>query len=408
MRQGRQFAFTAVVGAALVAVLALATPASARKFKIGGSNTNWIIRNGQVFIPLQFAATAMGTGGGMTHISMGNLTGAFFFPNGPMPGAGAVTANGSAPASIMIPKHRFVEDVMAAVPLGGITLVQITTNFGIDAPYQTATLAKNAGPGSFTWCPGAPGCVKLGGMLGTDPPAGMGATRNGRVIYKKGANRFGGTMQMGLKRGGINSFVFDTAPFQVGHVFFGGTGTRNLAPGAGPADNPATEMVYLKAGIITQPITFMAGGLVVNPGPKVTTMLGLTNTMTMGVPLQLVLGTGTPNDPNFKFGQFTSNFGFQHTTGTVWGQQTAGTGGDDFLTFMGYDKRTALGAGAIQTVAGGLSYRNTNAGQTPYASLHRTRMQLSSPVPSMSPAGFAAAGALMLVVVGYALRRRLH
>jgi hypothetical protein len=127
-----------------------------------------------------------------------------------------------------------------------------------------------------------------------------------------------------------------------------------------------------------------------------------------GAPLYLVLGTGTPMSPGFKFGQFTSNFGFSHTTGSVFGQQTAGTGGDDFLSFMGYDKRTALGAGAIQTVAGGISFRNTNAGQTPYASLHRVRMQLSSPVPSLSPAGFAAAGALMLLAVGYALRRRLH
>jgi hypothetical protein len=342
----------------------------------------------------------------MTHASMGNLTGAFFFPNGPVPGLGGVTATGSAPASLMVPQHRFVQDVMAAIPLGGITLVQITTEFGVDAPYANANLAPGAGPGSFTWCPDDPLCVGGGGMLGTDPPQGSTMARNGRIIYNAGANQFGGVMQMGLLRGGINSFVFDTAPFQVGHVYFGGgTGIRNLAPGGlGSPDNPATEMVYLKAGVVTQPITFMAGGLVLNPGPRVTTMLGLTNTG-VGNTLYLVLGT---TSMGFKFGQVTSNYGFAHTTGSAIGQQTAGTGGDDFLSFMGYDKRTALGAGAIQSVAGGLSFRNTQSGQTPYASLHRVRMNLGAPIPSMSPAGFAAAGALMLLAVGYALRRRLH
>ena len=45
--------------------------------------------------PLQFAETAMGTGMQRTHVSMGNLTGAFGFPNGPIQGMGEVTATGS-------------------------------------------------------------------------------------------------------------------------------------------------------------------------------------------------------------------------------------------------------------------------------------------------------------------------
>jgi len=394
-----------MVGGGLIALLALASPASSRKFQMSG---DWVIRNGQVFIPLQFAGTAMGTGGQMTHVSLGNLTAAFFFPNGVNPGAGGVTATGSAPASLMVPKHRFVQDAMAAIPLGGITLVQITSNFGIDAPFSPAALKPGSGPGSFTWCPQDPACVAGGGMFATDPPQGSTMARNGRLIYRAGANQFGGVMEMGLKRGGVNSVVFDTAPFQVLHVFFGGPPggvTRRQAPGGlGSPDNPATEMVYLKAGFITQPITFMAGGLIVNPGPKVTTALGLTNTMT-GPTLYTVLGT-TPM--GLKFGQFTSNYGFLQTTGTAIAQQTAGSGGDDFFTFMGYDKRTALGAGAIQTVAGGISFRNTLAGIDSYATAHRVRMNLAAPIPSMSPAGFAAAGALMLLAVGYAIRRRLR
>jgi len=344
----------------------------------------------------------------MTHASMGNLTAAFFFPNGVNPGVGGVTATGSAPASLMVPKHRWVKDAMAAIPLGGVNAVQITSNFGVDAPYSPGVLKPGSGAGSFTWCPGDPACVAGGGMFHTDPPQGSTMARNGRVIYKAGANQFGGVMQMGLKRGGVNSVVFDTAPFQVLHVFFGGPpggADRKQAPGGlGSPDNPATEMVYLKAGFVTQPITFMAGGLVLNPGPKVTTGLGLTNTMT-GPTLYAAIGT---TSMGLKFGQFTSNYGFLQTTGTVFAQATTNTGGIDFFTFMGYDKRTALGAGAIQTVAGGLSIRTTAAGSFAYGTAHRVRMNLGAPIPSMSPVGFAAAGALMLVAVGYVLRRRLH
>src|SRR5262245_33650515 len=147
MRQVQRLGLVAVMGAALMAI-AFATPASARKFQMSGT---WFVRNGQVFIPLQFVFTYPGSQ--MTHASMGNLTGAFFFPNGPVPGAGIVAASGSNPASIMVPQHRFVEDVMAAVPLNGPDLIQITTNFGVDAPFQNAVLAAGAGPGSFTWCP---------------------------------------------------------------------------------------------------------------------------------------------------------------------------------------------------------------------------------------------------------------
>ena len=93
-------------------------------------------------------------------------------------------------------------------------------------------------------------------------------------------------------------------------------------------------------------------------------------------------------------------------SGTVFAQQNIGTGGSDFFTFMGYDNRTPLGAGNIQTVAGGISYRNSSFGSNPYATMHRVRMSLGAPVPSMSPAGFVAAGALVLLGTGYALRRR--
>jgi hypothetical protein len=393
----------AALGFALLAALALAAPAGARKFQMSG---NWVMRNGQVFLPLQFAATAMGTGMAMTHVSMGNLTGAYGFPNGPIPGGGGVTATGSAPAALRVPPHRFVLDAMAGIPLQGISLVQIATSFGVDAPFAAATLAESGGPGSFTWCPGDALCADLAGtMPASDPPQGMGA-RNGRVIYRAGANRFGGAMQIGLRRGGVNSWIFSTSPaVRVAHASFAGQGTalRALPVGAlGAADAPALLHLEPAAAFVTQPLTFMSGSLIVNPGPKVTTMLGLTNTMT-GPTLFLGPGSGTGGPP-----PHTSNYGFAHTTGTAIAQQTWGEGGSDFFTFMGYDERTALGAGAIQTVAGGLSYRTTVLGATPYAAMHRVRMTLGAPIPSMSPGGAGAAAALVLVAAGCALRRRLR
>jgi hypothetical protein len=195
-------------------------------------------------------------------------------------------------------------------------------------------------------------------------------------------------------------------PAQIFHVPVRGSGStlRNLAPGGiGSADHPAVEKLYLAAGFVTQPITYTPGKLIVHPGPKVTTMGGLTPGA-MGPLIQTVLFT-LPTGK--KVGQFTTNYGFAQTTGSVFAQQTKGTAGQDFLSFMGYDKRTALGAGNIQTVAGGISYRNSKKERDPSATMHRVRMTFGAPIPSVSPAGFAAAGALMLLAVGYALRRKI-
>jgi hypothetical protein len=178
--------------------LSPAGDAAARKFQMSGT---WVARNGQVFNPpLQFAKPGVGMYHTF-HVSMGDLSYAYGYPNGPIPGQGGVTATGSAPATLRIPPHRFVDDAHALLGLlCGVTLVQVSTNFGVDAPYASATLAAGAGPGSFTWCPGDPGCAAGGGMRSTDPPQGAG--RNGRVIYRAGANQFGGAMQLGLRRGG--------------------------------------------------------------------------------------------------------------------------------------------------------------------------------------------------------------
>jgi len=400
MRQRTErFGWSRSIGTVLVGILALAAspaPASAKKFLMSGT---WVQRGGQVFLPLQFAQSLMGSR--MTQTSMGDLSKAYFFPNGPIGGAGFVTTDGSPPAAtLMVPMHRFLVNAAAALPLAGITLVQITTMFAIDAPLQPVTLMAGGGPGSFQWCPESTLSCPVSG-------APDGGRRNGRVIYVSGANRFGGSMQIGMGGGGINSFVFNQVPFQVGHVYFGGTGTmlRPRAVGVGTPADPNTRMVYLAPGVVTQPtMTPTPNGLVLYPGPKLTTMLGLTTTGTAAAYRLPAIGFSTQGMPA---GQISTGFGFAHTTGTVIAQQTAGSAGDDFFTVMGSDMRTALGAGNISTVAGGVNFRNTLAGQTLNAQFDKVWFSLAVPTPTLSPAGFVSAGMLILLSLGYALRRRL-
>src|SRR5262245_35612272 len=188
MNRDRELGWAAVVGTALVLILAIASPASARKFQMSGT---WLMRKGQAFIPLQFGGSLGGTQ--MTHASMGLFTEAPMSPPGQtVLGLGGVEASGiAAPNKLKVPKHRFVSDHSAVIPLSGIKLVQITTMFGIDAPFSTANLQKLGGPGALTWCPSNPACLP-GGL----PPGPAG--NNGRVVYSGGGNQFGGTMQMGL------------------------------------------------------------------------------------------------------------------------------------------------------------------------------------------------------------------
>ena len=108
--------------------------------------------------------------------------------------------------------------------------------------------------------------------------------------------------------------------------------------------------------------------------------------------------------------QVTTRYGFGQTTGTVIVQQTNlgahGSNAQDFFTVMGSDARSPLGAGNLSLVAGGLSFRRTNVGKRPFASFQKVSLTLGAPIPSLSPAGLAAAAALVLLAAGYALRRR--
>ena len=316
-----------VVAPVACLLLSIATDADARKFQMSGT---WAMRRGSAFIPLQYAVNTMST-----HTSQGNLSMAVGFPNGPVPGNGGVSATGSAPATLRVPQHRFGGTFSTRIPFPGTALIQITSMLSADGPAAAATLARGAGPGSFTWCPGDPACAAGGGMLSTDPP--QGASRNGRILYRAGANRFGGVMQMLLLGRVTSSLQFNASPFQAIHYPATALAGTPLQHTGGPYSFMKT--IYAPSRIVTQPLVPpTSAGLITAPGPVV-----------QRIPANCFSDTPGPCRSTCT--------GFPFTTGTVFAQQTGYLFGDDFFTVMGSDQRSALGAGNITLVAGGLTRR---------------------------------------------------
>jgi len=394
IRHRRAWWPAAIAGPLLGLLLALPSAASARKLQMSGT---WAMRRSQAFLPLQFAESKMGTR--LTHTSGGSLSKALLFPNGPVPGAGVVSATGSGPATLVVPPHRFGGMFSTQLPLAGLTLIQVATALTADGPAAAAVLAASGGPGSFTWCPDDPACSDAPGTL--DPP---GPSGGGRIVYRAGANRFGGVMQM-LLQGHVGvSLVFATSPFQALHESRGPTAALDSGIQHTGGSYANVVLDYLPRLIATQPLaTPTVDGLITAPGPKVTTMFGVTTAP--GMPHPTLFGPTLLTTPmGFKAGEVRAHTGFPFTTGTVIAQQAIGTGGDDFFTLMGSDMRTALGAGNIALVAGGIATIH-NPYRDRFASFGVVRMTLAPPVPSLSPAGVGAAWALFLLAVGYARRR---
>ena len=419
MHRDRQLGWAKVVGTALVLVLALAAPAGATKFKMNGT---WLMRKGQSFIPLQFHATP-------PHVSMGSWTEAPWFPTmTPMGGmsmyAQVIDENGVAvdqtgtmdPLTIKVRARTIKDNFLAAIPLIGSTmgakLLQITSNFEISAPFQPATLMPGGGPGPLTWCPFNP-CAFPGTIPGSSTGMG-GSGARGRIVYTAGAPGFGGVMRIGLRYGGW--LALGITPTWIGHARFGGAGTtlRNLAVGGGSAGSPGTEMVFLTQGPVTDPPipTLPPSFSFIPPGGVFVTVPFFGNTLTMptGVKFLMPKAMSIPTTaPVTNVAQFSTNWGFPHTTGTVLVQQytsAPGMAGHDFFTIMGSDMRVG-GIGNVSTVAGGIARRTTSSGRVPYGQFDKVWLMIGPTLPSMSPAGFAATGALMLLGVAYALRRRL-
>ncbi|MCP4037116.1 MAG: hypothetical protein GY733_09290 [bacterium] len=415
-----------IVGALLVAALAVAGTAHAKTFSMSGQ---WFMNRGAlVDIPIN-GGPSLCIGGS---ISTG-CVGVFKPAGGGVPGSvPVITAMNVNPAAFTIPPGAFGQAVGSQrVPVTiAATVIQLATAFTLSGPAslgqalaavptfsvaQPAVFAQNAwsnDPGQtavatpraaadFDWCPGVggPGCAS--GVAATHSTA---AAVEGIISYTAGANKFGGTMGMLLKGGGTTSIWVKAIPDitlptaglgtvmekPMAHLPIpGGAGFMNPQVG-GVAYGFANAIVLGSAPIFIGYDTSATNGLITRTGPPLTT-------------------GGGPMSPVIISGDTNLNWGMPWTTGTVTVMNTEmdGTVSESgTISGMGADNRTAAGKGSIVMVAGGTSHR---VGSTlDFEALEVVVLNFSdgTPTPSMGPAGLATVATLMALTAGYALRGR--
>ncbi len=358
MLNDRRIGFMAVGAVALVFLLGWVSTAEARTFSMTGK---WVQRRGVAYIPVQPGAAGM-------------------------PGAGNVAAKGSSPASLTVAPGRFGGPFAALFPLPQASLIQLSTQFLAAGPKSSGFFKANFWAGNrpfatFAFCPGAtanPACVDPK-SVGQGAAAGQG-TKHGLVRYTKTGAGFGGTMQMVMGGGGALAIKIGVSPTQVLHNPFGG------ATGAAPTEAPGgayanTNVDVLPGGPITISPGISGGGLITAPGAQV--------------------GTGSATT--------IRNVGFSWTTGKVYVKGTDPGPGPTVttVTITGSDSRTALGAGNITLVAGGIGNRIGPSGRT-FMDFDKIEMTLGEyAIPALSPTGLLAFGGLMLLMMGYFMRSRL-
>jgi hypothetical protein len=171
-----------IVGAlsALVAGVALATPAIAAEYALFGTYT---VRQG-------FSVQRM------------------------IPALETYSATSAAPQPLVIPAHAFEttgSDFLAFPQAPSVA--QFVETFTTTQP-GPASFVGGGGPGSFSFCPRAgnpanPNCAV---------PASATGGRNGRIAYEAGTNEFGGTLDLLRITNGTVSRLVATAPLQYNHA----------------------------------------------------------------------------------------------------------------------------------------------------------------------------------------------
>ena len=284
-------------------------------------------------------------------------------------------------------------------------LFAVGTNLKWDWPAASATFSTGAAVG--------------GGGTGTATITGHG----GSMTYSNAlGKRFGGPAHF-LIAGGVPSGDYLNAPVTIwlkvngatpacthSHPLFGGPpatpGTACVAgvvlakpTGLGGPGGFSTISVSTVGASIPSPAPNVALARLGNT-PKGTLLPGLAPpVITKPYPLPAARNNGLPphNAAQSQPGPWT--------TGQVIITNAAATPAETF-TLSGRDDRTAGGGGVIQMVSGALS---TRAATGPNANRGWVRLKLRStaPLPSMSPLGLATTAGLMLLVAGYAMRRRI-
>jgi hypothetical protein len=343
---------------AILLLLGLVGTAQAKQFAMSGK---WVQRRGVFYIPV--------------------------YPNvGGIPAISGAVASVQPGGTLTVPANQFSGSWGIVFPMPQASLQQLSTQFANTGPIAAGTFkagnwVATRPNANFAFCPGAtanPTCLTHKSTA-TGAPSGSG-TMHGIVKYTAGASQYGGTMQMLSGGGGTIGFVIGNTGPTIAHRPFGaGLAGDTEGPG-GPYANRADDI--LAGGIVTRSPGISLYGLITVPGAYVS------------------------QEP---FGATWYIHGFPWTTGKVYVRGTvAGPNTSTTVTLTGSKSLTPNGAGNITMVAGGIS--NAQHVPTTYVSFDYVQMKLTFPVnplPSMTPAGVAAGALLMVLVVGYAVRRRL-
>lgn len=400
-------------------VLLFANAASASLLSLTGT---WFQNRGALIdIPAKggavFCAAYGGTKSGLEDGCVSNLAPAL----GGLEGSGAAVIDGSLPAAFTVP-NSWVSvfpgtswNVAVAVAPSVQQLQSTFTFMGpgpVGAPgnpnparfEENHYLNSSARLGAdFQWCPGGGGAASGSGPGVQNCTDANNATPtvagnwNGVLGYTGGANKFGGTMSMIM--GGIGYVT----RIQLGVVGYPNAIGHQLVGGGGAKKGQVQGQTYAYHNFNSFPQGPVYDGFstnfpCVNPLPALPAGCGLVVTQGPLIPSSIA-----KMDADKQV-----NFGMPWTTGTV----TASNNDvpPTRLTAMGYDTRSAMGAGRITLVSGGTTHRYVLAGGNPqnYAALDIVNFTFgATSVPAMSPMGLITASVLIMLAVGYAFRRRL-
>jgi len=276
---------------------------------------------------------------------------------------------------------------------------------------QNPTLYAVATNLGWGW-PAAPAVLSTGARTGAKTVTF--AAQGGTIRYSNAAaSKFGGPARFAITYGVQPQGRIVNSPVTIYAVAVRPTGAPPcthpalVPPFGGTYSNPACVAALGGAWPLTQGAIGGPVGLVATTSPLGKPLPGIGIGKFGASPAGTVtFFMFTPNGTMSGFTNKATSAGFPWTTGmlTIIHPLAAGVG--ETFSITGMDNRTAGGAGTIQLVAGSLSNRATSG---PNANRGWVQLQLAArpdAVPSMSPAGIAATAGLMLLAVGYVLRRR--
>lgn len=308
-------------------------------------------------------------------------------PHGRMhiqPGAAILQTTGPDPKQMILPPSGATapgNPVVVGLFQANSALFQVATAIPLTGPKGTARLRASGRTGAATvsWCPGQ--VVTVFGNPGCGSAA-AGPGINGRLVYTKTANQFGGVLQG--KVGGFADIairVSGTPPGNVTAIF----AIANPFP-TGAQGGPF-GFVGVTAGEAPGPPNGVGGFVAGDNGTLLTQVFAHPT------------ANGQPNP--------ATTYGGPWTTGQVKVSVTAALGPDEIFTFTGSDNRVN-GVGTISLVCGGVSDRGVSGPNGNRGWLNYTigPVILDGPVPAVSHGGLAAVFGLLALAGGYALHRR--